>query len=663
MKRPSNLWPGILLAAVIAVPALFAVAGVPVIFDSLYDLNGQRLVSGTLQFPPGVKAADTPAPAPAPAPQPAPNPGTDPTIGPAPGPAPGPSDPKPSTGPSFPANVPMLIWVGLGLAGAFVIITIVARRRQQSGGFTGGSNQFPPRRSSNGGVDPNFTRTQAPVQPPKQPDSPEIPRKTFKDVAGCDEAIAKLKRVVRWMKAPGWFAVFGAKIPKGAMLVGPPGTGKTLLAKAVAGEAGASFIAISGSQFVEMYVGVGAARVRDLFRSARAERDRTKKPVIIFIDEIDAVGKQRGGQGNAAHDERDQTLNQILVEMDGFAPNSGIFVLAATNREDILDAALKRPGRFDYRVYVDLPDREGRELIFGIHTRDKPLGPDASLRHLATRTPGYSGADIEAVCNEAATIAAERVEAAVHAARAKKASEDDVAKIPKFITLHDFDEAVDIIAMGDARASRARTMSREQMAQTAYHEVGHAAVVHVRKGDPVSKITIVPRARALGYTQSLPEGDRYNMTHEDLLTRIMMAMGGRVAQEVFLNTVDTGAQNDFQQASKIAKRMVTEFGMSPLGNMFVPDSNPCGIPEVGPELSNAIDREWKKILNDCYAEARKIIEGNKDRIEHVVAALMEKETLLGDEFRALWNAAPVAVAVPVDETPPPPPSSSEPAAS
>jgi cell division protease FtsH len=540
---------------------------------------------------------------------------------------------------SWLSSVHPIFWLIGGSFGLWIFLNWWQRRRQRLGPTP--PTQAPGQQNQNrqqggrGQLDQSFTRSAARKFEPTGTDN-----KTFKDVAGCDEAIRKLKRVQRWLRSPGVFNFFGAKLPKGVLLVGPPGTGKTLLAKALAGEAGASFYSISGSQFVEVYVGVGAARVRDLFQEARNEVFRTKKPVIIFIDEIDAVGRQRGGGGpGASHDEREQTLNQILVEMDGFAPNAGILVLAATNRADILDAALKRPGRFDYQVLVDLPDAAGREAIYGIHTKGKPMAPNVNVKLLAARTPGFSGADIEASCNEAATLAAERFTNMVLQLRREGKSDEEINTLPKYILMEEFDEAIDVVQMGEARTSRAHAMSRQDMEQTAYHEVGHAAVIQLRNGDPVTKITIVPRARALGYTQALPEGDRFNMTEEMLKTRIMMAMGGRIAQEVFLQTVDTGAQNDFKQAGSIARRMVTEFGMSKLGQIFVEGGdNPYAPSLYGPGLNDEIDREWKRILTECYDEARKLIEANKPRIERVTRVLLEKETILGPEFRELWNA-------------------------
>lgn len=538
---------------------------------------------------------------------------------------------------------PTWVWFALSII-ASILLYLWFDRRNKRRALTAPTQiplQPPP---GSGQLDQQFTRSAARKF---QPSSTE--NKTFKDVAGCEEGIKKLKRVQRWLKAPGWFSHFGARLPKGVLLVGPPGTGKTLLAKALAGEAGAVFFSISGSQFVEMYVGVGAARVRDLFQEARNEVIRTGGPVIIFIDEIDAVGKQRG-TGAQSHDEREQTLNQILVEMDGFAPNQGILVLAATNRVDVLDPALKRPGRFDYQVLVDLPDLAGREAIFRVHTRNKPLADTIDMKLLASRTPGFSGADIEAVANEAATIAAERVEKELSLLQRAESGDLPANNIVRAITLEEFDEAVDVVQMGDARVARAHAMSKADMLQTAYHEVGHAAVVTARGGDPVTKITIVPRARALGYMQALPEGDRFNMTEEQLKTRIMMAMGGRVAQEIFLKTVDTGAENDFKQGTAIAQRMVAQFGMSKLGPIHV-DLNAAqlGSPMYGPDLLNKMCAEWMRILNDSRKEAQRIIEANREAIERVVAVLMVKETILGPEFRQLWNDKPTVISAENDE--------------
>ncbi len=351
----------------------------------------------------------------------------------------------------------------------------------------------------------------------------EADRRTFDDVAGCEEAIAKLRRVARWLKSPDWYEQFGAKIPKGILAVGPPGTGKTLLARALAGEVDASFFSAHGSTFVEMYAGVGARRVRRLFNAAVNARKRTGKPSIIFIDEIDAIGKKRGHGNSGADSERDQTLNQLLVCMQGFEPSAGIIVMAATNMPECLDEALKRPGRFDYQVAVDLPDTFGREKIFAIHTRGMKLAGNIKLHDLAVRTPQFSGADIEQACNEAAIAAAERIEPTIEGK-----SVEQIAAIEKLITLEDFDHGIDYVQFGDPMLSRARAMSQEDKRNTAIHEAGHCAVQQALQGfgaDPITKVTIEPRTKSLGSMQSHAEGDRYGYTEEQLLARIMTAMG------------------------------------------------------------------------------------------------------------------------------------------
>ncbi len=475
---------------------------------------------------------------------------------------------------------------------------------------------------------------------------PAADKKTFKDVAGCDEAKQELMEVVNYLKNPGLLATLGGKPPKGVLLIGGPGNGKTLLAKAVAGEAGAAFFAISASQFVEMFVGVGAARVRDLFDKARKH-----KPAIVFIDEIDAVGRQRGAGVGGGNDEREQTLNQLLVEMDGFTTNDGLILMAATNRPDVLDPALIRPGRFDLQVLVDSPDRTGRVDILKIHTRGKKMAKDVDLEVLATNTPGFSGAELEGLCNQAAIVAARRILAKIAELRKTgKYSEQEIAKmVPMEISMADMDEGIDRVQMGPAKENAAKRMDKNDMLNTAVHEIGHAWISQVmhdlgKGGDPVTKITIVPRARALGYTQALPKGDRYNYTRENLLSRIKMAMGGRAAQEVMLNTVDTGASNDFKQAKQWAYRMVTEFGMDEeLGPIQVGEGGPnpflgrsmASNDGMGPELANKIDAAWRKIVNDCYREAKEIIERDKDCIQKIVDVIMVKETILGPEWLAL----------------------------
>lgn len=459
-------------------------------------------------------------------------------------------------------------------------------------------------------------------------------KRTFDDVAGCEEAIAKLRRVARWLKSPDWYEQFGAKIPKGILAVGPPGTGKTLLARALAGEVDASFFSAHGSSFVEMYAGVGARRVRRLFAAAVQARKRTGKPSIIFIDEIDAIGKKRGGGNSGADSERDQTLNQLLVCMQGFEPSAGIIVMAATNMPESLDDALKRPGRFDYQVAVDLPDTLGREKIFAIHTKGMKLAPNVRLRDLAVRTPQFSGADIEQACNEAAISAAERIEKEMNGVHV------DAAHFDATITLEDFDCGIDYVQFGDPMLSRARAMSEEDKRNTAYHEAGHCAVQQALQGkgaDPITKVTIEPRTKSLGSMQSHAVGDRYGYTEEQLLARIMTAMGGRVAQEYFLNKKDTGASNDFEQATNIARMMVSEFGMSNLEPMSVKLSSDGRGTRIGNELANEIDAEWRRIVEEGYLKAREIIAQHERQIERIAEALLAEQTLLGERFLELWN--------------------------
>ncbi len=470
-------------------------------------------------------------------------------------------------------------------------------------------------------------------------------KKSFYDVAGCDEAKQELQEIVNHLLNPGLLSELGGKSPKGVLLVGSPGNGKTLLAKAVAGEANAAFFSISASQFVEMFVGVGAARVRDLFEKARAN-----KPAIIFIDEIDAVGRQRGTGLGGGHDEREQTLNQLLVEMDGFVTNDSVVVMAATNRPDILDPALIRPGRFDLQVSVDSPDLLGRLRILQLHTRRKKLAANVDLEVIAARTPGFSGAELEGVTNQAAIVAARRIEA--ERAELKRQARPNKIQLPSalVITMADLDEGIDRVQMGPAKESRAKAMTAADLRNTAYHEVGHAYISQVmhnenRGGDPVVKVTIVSRARALGYTQALPRGERWNYTKEELRARIMMAMGGRAAQELFLNTVDTGAGNDFQQATNIARQMVTKYGMSELGPISVGDQSPDPFlgramaqdQGVSAELQGKIDEAWMKIIDDCLQETKRILQEDAQCFARIVDILLAQETILGQQWEELFN--------------------------
>jgi cell division protease FtsH len=440
----------------------------------------------------------------------------------------------------------------------------------------------------------------------------------FKDVAGADEEKQELVEVVEFLKDPRKFADLGARIPKGILLVGPPGTGKTLLARAVAGEAGVPFFSISGSDFVEMFVGVGASRVRDLFETAKKNA-----PCIIFIDEIDAVGRQRGAGLGGGHDEREQTLNQLLVEMDGFGANEGIIIVAATNRPDILDPALLRPGRFDRQITVDRPDVTGREAVLKVHARNKPLDESVNLKSIASRTPGFSGADLENLLNEAALVAARRDK--------------------KKIDMEDLDEATDRVIAGPAKKNR--VISKKERNIVAFHEAGHTVIgVVLDEAEMVHKVTIVPRGQAGGYAVMLPKEDRYFMTKPELLDKITGLLGGRVAEEIVFGEVSTGAHNDFQRATGIARRMVTEFGMSDkLGPMQFGQAQ--GQVFLGRDLNNEqnysdkiayeIDLEIQTIIKECYARAKNLLTEHRDKLDIIANTLLEVETLDAEQIKHL----------------------------
>lgn len=432
---------------------------------------------------------------------------------------------------------------------------------------------------------------------------------TFKDVAGCDEEKEELVEIIDFLKNPRKYNEIGARIPKGVLLFGPPGTGKTLLAKAVAGEAGVPFFSISGSDFVEMFVGVGASRVRDMFKTAKQNA-----PCIIFIDEIDAVGRQRGAGMGGGHDEREQTLNQMLVEMDGFNGNLGIIVMAATNRPDVLDPALLRPGRFDRQITISNPDVRGREAILKVHARNKHLEPTVKLDEIAQRIPGFSGADIENLLNEAALLAA----------RANR----------KVINTYDIDEAIDRVMMGPAKKSKKYTEKERKL--VAYHEAGHAVIgLRLENASVVQKVTIVPRGQAGGYNLMMPKEETYFRTKTDLLDTICGFLGGRIAEEITFNEVSTGASNDFQQATKIARAMVTEYGMSNLGPMQY--EQPQGSVFLGrdylkdknfsDQVALEIDRETRAIIENCYDRAKKVILDNHELLEKITYYLLKIETL------------------------------------
>ncbi|UCG74656.1 MAG: ATP-dependent zinc metalloprotease FtsH [Gemmatimonadota bacterium] len=450
--------------------------------------------------------------------------------------------------------------------------------------------------------------------------SGDTPKVTFTDVAGCDEAKEELEEIIEFLKDPAKFSRLGGRLPKGALLVGPPGTGKTLLARAVAGEAGRPFFSMSGSDFVEMFVGVGASRVRDLFEQGKAHA-----PCIIFIDEIDAVGRHRGAGLGGGHDEREQTLNQLLVEMDGFESNEGVILLAATNRPDVLDPALLRPGRFDRQIVVDSPDVKGREGIFRVHTQDIPIAEDVDIAVLAKGTPGLSGADIENIVNEAALLAARQDKDKVY--------------------MDDFEAAKDKVMLGVERKSL--VISEEERKVTAYHEAGHAVIALKVPGlDPLHKVTIVPRGRALGITASLPEEDRHNYTRDWLLGQLKMLFGGRVAEEMIFGDakITTGAGNDIERATSIARRMVTQFGMSPaVGPIAVGDREQeiflgrelSQRREISERTAQLVDSEIKRILDEAFESAREVLEGNRDLLRTIAEALLERETLDADEIKLL----------------------------
>jgi cell division protease FtsH len=459
---------------------------------------------------------------------------------------------------------------------------------------------------------------------------------TFADVAGCDEAKEEVKELVDFLKDPQKFQKLGGRIPRGVLLVGPPGTGKTLLAKAIAGEAKVPFFTISGSDFVEMFVGVGAARVRDMFEQAKKSA-----PCIIFIDEIDAVGRHRGAGLGGGNDEREQTLNQMLVEMDGFDTNLGVIVMAATNRPDILDPALLRPGRFDRQVYVTLPDIRGREQILNVHMRKVPVGQDIRADVLARGTPGFSGADLANLVNEAALFAARRN--------------------ARVVEMGDFEKAKDKIMMGPERKSM--VMPEEERKNTAYHEAGHALVARLMpKTDPVHKVTVIPRGRALGVTMQLPETDRYSLDKERMLSTISVLFGGRIAEEVFMHQMTTGASNDFERATQMARDMVMRYGMSDaLGPMVYAENegevflgrSVTKTTSISEETLRKVDAEVRRIIDEQYSIARKHIENNQDKMHAMAKALLEWETIDSDQIDDIMAGRPPRAPKDWGSSPPP----------
>ncbi len=493
--------------------------------------------------------------------------------------------------------LPYLIVI-LALGGFWYLMYL--RQNNANGGGGGGPSRFGHAR----------TRTL----------SDQSKKVTFNDVAGADEEKAELQEIVEFLRDPQRFTALGARIPKGVLLVGPPGTGKTLIAKAVAGEAGVHFLSISGSDFVELYVGGGASRVRDLFDQAKKEA-----PAIVFIDEIDAVGRQRGAGLGGGHDEREQTLNQLLVEMDGFAGNEGVIVMAATNRQDILDPALLRPGRFDRQIYVGLPDIKGREEILKVHAKKKPLAEDVSLSDLAKATAGFTGADLENLLNEAALLAARGGQ--------------------RYIAMADLHEAMMKVIAGPEKKSRVITPHAKRL--TAYHEAGHAVVIHeLSTQDPVHQITIIPRGGAGGMTISLPQEDRSYLSKQELQERIAVCLGGRVAEEVVLGDISTGASSDIQKASSIARSMVTKYGMSGrLGTIaYGNESDEVFIGRTmaqarsySEEVAGLIDEEVKSIVDQAYATCHRILEEHRKELELTAQYLLAHETMQGEVFAKVFT--------------------------
>ena len=460
----------------------------------------------------------------------------------------------------------------------------------------------------------NFGRSTARIHTPSKDQI------TFKDVAGADVEKGELEEIVEFLKDPTKFQRLGAKIPRGVLLVGPPGTGKTLLAKAVAGEAHVPFFSISGSDFVEMFVGVGASRVRDLFEQAKKA-----SPSIIFIDEIDAVGRQRGAGLGGGHDEREQTLNQLLVEMDGFAANQGVIVIAATNRPDILDSALLRPGRFDRQVVVDIPDLKAREEILKVHARNKPLAEGVDLSVVAKSTAGFTGADLSNLLNEAALLSARRNKS--------------------FIEMAEIEDAMIKVVVGTEK--KTRNMGEKEKRLTAYHEAGHAIISRLLPSqDPVHQISIIPRGRAGGYTMNLPTEDKYYETKNEMIDRILVLLGGRAAEKIKLDDISTGASNDIERATKIARQMVTKFGMSDkIGPIHLGSSNDevfigrdfVQSKSLSEVFAAEVDREVRDIIEDSYERCIKLLEENADILDNVAKVLMEKEKISGEEFEKVYN--------------------------
>lgn len=538
-----------------------------------------------------------------------------------------------ATLPAWWSRVLIFLGIGLVLYGITLLTRWDASRRQRNDANNSIGRRAIPVSSVNTAVAPN-----KPNSPRDSCDGDLViegdDRKTLDDVAGCDEAVERFRLVAQWVRDATVYRHFRAKLPKGVLLSGPPGTGKTLLARALAGEVDGNYFYASGSEFVNKYVGVGADNVRKLFDKAKDSYKKTGKPSIVFIDEIDAVGKQRSATGEGGESERDQTVNQLLTCIQGFDPNNGTLVIAATNRPETLDSGLTRSGRFDYKIEVGRPDKKGRKAIFKIYLRCHQLEEGVTLdsvsEDLAKRSHDFVGADIELAVNMAATLAAKR-----NAPALSGKSAEEIASTPRILTREDLHTGIDQVMYGELIKSKVR--SELERRTTAIHEIGHACIPTVLGGDPVTRITVVMTTKSLGHMESIPEEDRYGWTREQFLIRIKSALAGRISEEMHADSVSTGASNDFEKASQMARGMVGAYGMSSLGLISLPlDQHGFPVGNIGPELQSEFNSAWRKIITDCEAEVRQIIGSNGEKIKRIAEILLEEETLTGQRFRELW---------------------------
>ncbi len=548
-----------------------------------------------------------------------------------------------ATLPSWWANLLVFLGIGLALYGITLLVRWDASKRQRQDNSIG-RRAIPVSSTPDTRPSPNKPSPRDTCEGDLLIEGDD--RKTLDDVAGCDEAVERFRLVAQWVRDATVYRHFRAKLPKGVLLSGPPGTGKTLLARALAGEVDGNYFAASGSEFVNKYVGVGADNVRKLFDKARDSYKKTGKPSIVFIDEIDAVGKQRSATGEGGESERDQTVNQLLTCIQGFDPNNGTLVIAATNRPETLDSGLTRSGRFDYKIEVGRPDKKGRKAIFKIYLRchqlEEGVTLDSVCEDLARRSHDFVGADIELAVNMAATLAAKR-----NAPALSGKSAEEVAKAPRIITREDLHTGIDQVMYGELIKSKVR--SEAERRTTAIHEIGHACIPTVLGGDPVTRITVVMTTKSLGHMESIPEEDRYGWTREQFLIRIKSALAGRISEEMHADSVSTGASNDFEKASQMARGMVGAYGMSSLGLISLPlDQNGFPVGNIGPELQSEFNLAWRKIIADAEAEVRQIVGSNGEKIKRIAEILLEEETLTGQRFRELW-AQEVASAAAVEQ--------------